>query len=834
MRANLPVKLESSSTATQVQQLLRFEKQNQIAEAFLMACELIRDNPSAEFAYDAAIRTSLAMRQEADTEAFYRAAIQRAALPGKYYVQLAHFFSRTGKPEKLGKLLADYERDNARDSDYWITMARLHTVMGDNAKARILIEKAIQQKALIFPMSILLARAYGSLQLPDKARETLIAAMDQDIGPWEERELLLELLKLPGNKPEQLSLLFEAALINEVNYASARSLADALIDTVSSQRLFRPLREWLSQQIAQGKASDVLIWLAAVMVKREGNSGEALRLLTSDAATSTPVIAYERAMSFVDDERHEEAVEILNVLLAEQTIEVPIRLALAEQYLALEKQDLALQTLSAMPPQGLSASETTRYCEGMMRAVAATGDLSRMEDTWVELWETASVADLQLMGDVILSAAKTGEERQKLSDMISQRSVLPGEWPLLLLGARLASAGKDHNQELKCYTDYLEHDRENVEMLRFVAELSMQYAHKPLELRGKEGARGAPRIALRALDASGTELAIQLYRRLIELQPNVADHYAALMRVYQMRSETETAKRVALELAERGPESAEIQAMAASVLEENGFAADAITFFRRSLRVNPEDFSVWLKYANTCRAAGQFDEAETVAHKILEEGLHGKPYNQPQVFSLLLRIATEARRIPQLVGYLDGLRRYNIPGKAEFFLSASKLMMQANVYDKAEEFLVEFPKTFPNHRLLPDSYLLLGQLYFSRQDPARAITVFKDAAAKFPSSPAAVTACFNIGEIQRQTGAAKQAIASWLELAAKYPQDDRALSGIYEAAMTASMQLNDQPQATKLFQQFLASGSQDFSLLPKAQAALERTQAGKPAIEPEN
>ena len=106
---SLPVKVDNSSTAAQIMQLAEFEKRNQIGEAFLLATELVNQNPNDEFAYDAAIRSSLVLGNEQEIEKYYRAAIKQSNLPGKYYVQLAHYYQRTGKMEQLQKLIAEYD-----------------------------------------------------------------------------------------------------------------------------------------------------------------------------------------------------------------------------------------------------------------------------------------------------------------------------------------------------------------------------------------------------------------------------------------------------------------------------------------------------------------------------------------------------------------------------------------------------------------------------------------------------------------------------------------------------------------------------------------------------
>lgn len=818
---NLPVKVDNSSTAAQVQQLLKFEKRNRMAEAFLLACELVRQNPDAEVAYDAAIRTSLVLGHEQDVDSFYRLAIKHARLPGKYHVQLAHFYDRTGKAELLKKLLAEYEKNNVRDPDYAITLVRLYVITNDLPRARTLLEKGLQQKTVLFPILVLTTRLYRGLDMPDRARETLVGAADQDLSPWQKREMLLEYLKLPGLKPEEIGRMVDAALSNEQEYSLAKGIADVIIDRTIEQRQFHPMKQWLLGRIKSGETRDIELWLLAYMLRAEGDEEQALRVLTSEQAKDTPVISYERAMALARANRFNEAIPILNVQLAEQP-EVAVRLALGEQYLAAGKARNALQVMSLVPLHRLTADQRRKTCELRINAAVAVADPDRIVQEWIELSQIATFSDLQAMGDVVLKALSDQKLRDKVAVLLDRRTSDAQGWPLLLLRARICSLEGDHTSELQHYSEYLEYDRGNVQMLRFAAELAAQYASMPIALGAQSSKDPKKQITIRATDMSGTELAIQLYRRLIELQPMVPDNYSALMRIYQTRGEVETAKKVAIEVAERNGRSAEMLAMAASALDENGFPVEALEFYRESLNLVPDDFAVRLKYANALRQTKDYEGAKKIYRDMLERGLHGTAYNQPQLFAALLKLANDTKELPELSTYLDGLRQKEIPGKAEFYLSASKLLMQIGSDDKAEVFLREFEKKFAEHKLLPDSYLLLGQLYYNRHKPEQAIEQFRRVQEMFQNNPASITAGYNIGEVHRQVGAYKDALDTWLNLARANPADDKALSGIYQAAVLANSDMKDAGLAKQLFQQFVDSNSQNFKLVRTARANLKR------------
>ncbi len=828
----LPVKVDKSSTEATVRQLIHFEKQNQYAEAFLLACELVRENPTSEFAYDAAIRTALVLaggsptHMEQDIERFFRQAMRIAALPGRYYVQLAHYYERTGKVEKLRKLVEEYEKNNVKDPDYWVTLARIHAMSGDLNRTRLFIERASQRKVVEFPLTLLGARTYRQLGLADKAREMLLRAVDEDYGPWEMQALFLEFLQLPGNKPEALGKMVLAAMVNEARYRVARGLADTLIRTMVEQRTFFDLQDWLAKRVAEKTAADVEVWLLALMYAQEGDEPRALELLLQERTRTTPVIAFERAKALAAAGRHSEAIPILSILLAEQPNDVAIRLLLAQQQIAAGQAKECLATLTPLRWEKLSRDDRLRAAEAAVAALVKLGNTPRLIELWLDLTRSTTFVELQRLADIVLQAVQGSPVAEELKTRLSSLIQEHGQWPLLWLYARLVGREGDHKSEMQYYSRYVEHVGDDTELLRFVAHLSIEYATLPLKIEATRDRTTS--AAIRVLDASYSDLAIDLYKRLIALQPMVAENYAALMRIYQMRGEVEAAKKVAAEVAQRDPDSPKTLAIAASILDENGFIPEALHFYERSLRADPTNFAVWMKYAEALRAAGQRTEAEIIYKKILEEGYNSRPYNQPAILAALYRIALETNRTQELVNYLYGLRTRSIPGKPEFLLSTSKLFIQLREFDKAGELISQFQKEFPTSNLLEESFLLRGQVWFSRGDIPRAIEAYREAATRFAGSPTAISAGFNIAVAYAHAGKIQDALAAFEDLARRHPTDDKAQSALYEAAVLSWRFYGDSQRCARYLERYLAARTLDFALRKTVRDALKRIQAGQP------
>ena len=76
-------------------------------------------------------------------------------------------------------------------------------------------------------------------------------------------------------------------------------------------------------------------------------------------------------------------------------------------------------------------------------------------------------------------------------------------------------------------------------------------------------------------------------------------------------------------------------------------------------------------------------------------------------------------------------------------------------------------------------------------------------------------------------------MTAWLELANRRPDDDKALAGMYEAALVAFADLKDVALSKRLLGLYVDSGAQDFELVRKARAGLQRLESGGSPLESE-
>ncbi|MGI8908031.1 MAG: tetratricopeptide repeat protein [Candidatus Sumerlaeaceae bacterium] len=821
-QGSLPVKVDRTSTVAQQLQLASFEKQNKIGEAFLLACELLKENPDAEFAYDAAIRTALVLQLKQDVERFYLGAIRQSPLPGKYYVQLAHFYNRQGMTVQLQKLLSDYARQTASSPEHNVTICRMHGV----AQEDMLALNAGLAAPLSFPVIMLTARAADVLEQPEKLSTTLGKAGQLDLSPWEARTLLLQLLATGYSTPRLVLGFLQRALANETDFSKGSDLCDAVLDHSASSHSTRAYSRYLDELTSSGSITDVHALLAARLHERNQDTSAALAMLNAEGIGRTPLIAQFRARLLTQAGNTSEAIVILGTLLEEQPTDAAVRMQLARTYAKAGAGPELLRVLAPLELSKISAIERVDYISLATSATVLLKEPEIQIEFWLELSPQLTFSELMLAGDVVVQNSANPDKRTRLfSAAIKRAQTESAAWRLYALVARLSAAQEDHQAELEYYQEFMQHEPDNVPMLRYVAELAMQNSALPLQLQVSPNDAG---VQLHASSAGGTGVAIDLFQRLILLQPRVSDNYAGLMRAYQMRGEVESAKKVALELADRGSSTAESCVSAGRILEEGGLHSDALVFYRAAVKQDADNFSAWMQYANALRKVGKLPEAEAIYKRILEEGLHGVPFNQPALVAALLAIAYDSKSVPALVGYLDQLRTRDMPGKAEFYLIAAKLLMQVQQPQRAEAYLSEFQSAFPDTKLQSDGQLLLGHLQYTRRDYEAAKATFLAVADRYTSTPAGVTATFNAGEILRQMGKTGEAVDTWEQLAKNNPTSDKALAALHEAALAAYVEMRDARRAIRLMEQFVESDSQDIELVKKGRESLARMKAGKP------
>lgn len=831
---SLPVKVDNSSTAAQVRQLGEFEKRNQIGEAFLLAVELVNANPRSEFAYDAAIRNSLILGLDEDIEKHYREAIKQSDLPGKYYVQLAHYYQRTGRMEQLQKLISDYAKENASATDYRITLARLFSVAGDQEALTALFDRQGFTDDDIFPLLQIQVKAYADAGQDDRATSIILTAMNRDLGMLQQRLLLQEMLRLNDPAPEHVMALVQASLSNETNYGVARKVADNVIRQAEEKRYLTRLDDYLTSQAQGRRLTDVERWTWALISQKFGQADRSLAILTAETAGSTPVISYERAKGLIAADRSREAIPILTTLLSEQPDELSIRMMLAQEMSKLRQTTNTLQLLGSLNFQDLPPEYRSEYATLTISSHILNREAERLIEAWQGIAPNAHFEVLQAMGDTVVGYASDGDFRRRVAETALGR--LEGRsnaWPLYLLLARLSATAGESISELEYYAKYLEHDRHNVRMLRFVAELALLHAGMEITLAPEQSLGNRP-VTIRASQSAATAAAVEFYRRLIELQPRLPENYSALMRAYQTRSEIGLAKKVGLEYADRMSSSPEALAAAANMLHDNGFAEDALSMYRAALLAAPDQFQTWMNYATVLREEGKVEPATNILKKILEEGLHGVPFNQPAVFANLLGIAQDSGTTEALATYLDEVREKPIPGKAEFYVSSAKVLMQIGAPDKARVFLEEFIEKEPENRLIPDGLLLLGQVQYMLGEFERSLETFLQVRDDHGDTPAAITASYNAAEIQRRLGNLEEAITTWIRLAQSRPDEDKALEAIYVAALSAWNDMENHELAVELMEQYVASDSQDYAKLERARQSLVRMKAGQPPLDDES
>ena len=148
--------------------------------------------------------------------------------------------------------------------------------------------------------------------------------------------------------------------------------------------------------------------------------------------------------------------------------------------------------------------------------------------------------------------------------------------------------------------------------------------------------------------------------------------------------------------------------------------------------------------------------------------------------------------------------------------------------DAATTMIAAFQENFPHHKLAADSLLLLGQVAEAKGRADQALALYNSVATGPDTigTTAEIRARFEIGDLKRRQGDARGAIASWVDLKARFPENNKAIEGLYEAGMLAWFTLQDTAWAKALLNDFLSAGSTDYALVRRAQNALDAINRG--------
>ncbi len=89
----------------------------------------------------------------------------------------------------------------------------------------------------------------------------------------------------------------------------------------------------------------------------------------------------------------------------------------------------------------------------------------------------------------------------------------------------------------------------------------------------------------------------------------------------------------------------------------------------------------------------------------------------------------------------------------EAAFDAAKKLFEAGKYKESQQQLTDFVTKYPSHKLTPDAYLLLGDIYLKFKKFFEAITIYNKIRKKFPSSSLVPQSLFKVGVAHYKMGA---------------------------------------------------------------------------------
>jgi tetratricopeptide (TPR) repeat protein len=247
--------------------------------------------------------------------------------------------------------------------------------------------------------------------------------------------------------------------------------------------------------------------------------------------------------------------------------------ALNRQNRGQEAEPLLRYALRAEPVYAKGHEELGRSLLQQGRTEDAIGSLKRALELDPKL-QSAQLALVNLLGE----SGRT-EEAERLMKAFLRADPFR-EW--LAKAAELHRTGKLEDAE-GIYRQILQRDPKNLEALRLLALIAMQFEHY-----GQ---------------------AEQFLKRAVEIAPDFLAAWIDLSRAQLERLDLESALASIERAAAMSPASANVQVHLANVQARSGRHADAVETYRRAASLNPEAPAPWIGLGNTLKTIGQQAEA---------------------------------------------------------------------------------------------------------------------------------------------------------------------------------------------------------------------------------
>ncbi|MBN1900609.1 tetratricopeptide repeat protein [Candidatus Sumerlaeota bacterium] len=778
-------------------------------KAVKLSLYLIEKYPEKEEPYGIAFTLYSLERNFTDAEKTLLAAIRNIKPNQDYYIKLAHFYRRV-YPEKLTSLIENFEQNEKQREDYNQLLAKFHIINRENEKAVTFLKEAVSKGD----------RSVSTIRL----LSNLLSQTGKKDELW---KLLKTFILNPENKAEQKIEFFQSLLSSSTDYSREDivtivnlilTMAQGVEDYPVSKKL---ISDTISVLISSGKAKDLGDVLEKEFPYRENDSALWIHLgylqQTGEYASyheilknykgKYPFILEDQARLLEQDGDTTSAARILKTLADLKPGNKRIQLTFAQFYNRNERREESQAILDKISMKDLDENLVHLYGALCFENLTELRRFRVLVERWIEAGDIFENQHLNAFAEGILGSLPDTYDHLALMTIVDERLTTgtKNESPLLLFKIHLAEQVREFDLYFELADRFLSIQD------KFDSDLIYPYVQHAMK-RGMqwvpEEENEPPKIEI--TNKKYVDFAEKWLSILIRKNSIIPQYHVDMIYIRKAQNREKEILEQVESLAKEMRNDPERVHLTAYVLATSGFAEKALPYYEKAIALKPDMVRYKMNYAGCLIRTEQYQKAIDVYMDVVTGGYTTKTWNLHEVLRQILYCQENLGKEDEFFRLLEGLKKREDIPKEDIYMNAGAILKDKKKYDAAIKIVQEFISRYPDNEMNYNAHMMLADVYADKSQFDRAIEVYQKCQKRYPGDKIKMVDClFNIGEMERRKGNAREAIRLWKELAQKHPDDAEAQNALAMAGEVAETDLKDLKLARELYRQFLNINPKD-------------------------
>ncbi len=729
-------------------------------------------------------------------------AIENVEPNDDFYVKLAHFYKRV-EPDKLEPFITDFKKRRTDREDYHLLLARLLIVAGRDADADRELIHAVAVPATFneaLELRIKLLKQLGREE--DAVTLLLDAATSRSIPIRVRAEYFRKILESP--EAREVSVARITRILPDIiagfdTYPEARKTMGDFLALFTEQGMLIDIEQAFLQKTSSKEMPDRLLWMASLIEQYSGRKGSASSLLESYSGDDLILLEEKARLLAEDSSRTTDTLATWQRIVDRDPRNQRHRLSLAQFLNRSDSWKESTKVLTAVNPDQLeSEAFVLLYYALSFDNAAHLRDNERIVTLWEEAQKKFDYPRLKVFLRGIFDVIIQTDEQRKLLAVVESRSGKHQKRNLMLLKIGIAEQVRDFDLYFSTAADYLS------SLPDFDPELVYEYVIEAMR-RGVARVTVGEEVKMVPLREDWLDFAEEWPYRLIRHQPFVPDYYIMLLRLGEVREQSEDALDLVRNLAHPSETDAEKVHLAAYVLARAGRPHEALPFYQRAIEMEPAMARYRVNYAGCLVRAGRFEDALKIYESLLLSQGTAESWNPAFLIGQIWYCATQIKKPERFDNALQKVVSARSLDMADLFITAAGVLSSSGMHNDALLLLERFLTNEPDNPRRYDAHFTAGKILLETGGFDKARKHFEEALAiSSNDTTRIVDARFNIGEVERQRGNYEETVRLWTKLAEDFPDDELARDALVKAALIEENQRGRPEKALILYRKYLS------------------------------